>query len=199
MISLADLELLGALFCASGLMWAGAAKLMRPTETAVALKNFRLTRTIDVRAAVVAAVAEASAGILLSLAALGMSVWLPVATFLGIGLYAFFVVLVSSGLRRGESFACMCFGSSVTRLSPIVLVRAGLFLVVAVATFAFSFSTSVDSVAWSSKLFMLCSVAGVLGTVSLVSSMRATARRIDPFAALSNQLVLPTNEGGYGS
>ncbi len=194
---LTDLEVAAAVVSSAGLIWAGSAKLVHRAETAIALKDFHLTRVPSTKAAALASLFELAAGSGLAVAVLSGHV-VTATSAAAVFLFAAFTFLVGRSLHRGELFSCMCFGSSTTQVSRLVLGRAAAFLAASVTSLAFSFSASASEVAFASRLSIACSIAAALGVVTLLSRLPVIVHRVDPFAALTDQLVVPT-EGASGS
>lgn len=191
-----NLEIVGALVTAAALIWGGVAKAVRPADTAIALKNFRITRGPNRHAAILAGMVEGAVGsaVLVSVA-LAADTLLPFALLVASCLFALFAKLVGTSLLRGEAFPCMCFGSTKTTVSLLILLRAGFFFAVCAMTFGISFGGSIQAVPFATRLLITCCVTGALAVVTLTSGLPAIARRVDPFFTATDQLVSPNLNG----
>jgi hypothetical protein len=176
----ATVALVSACLLGETLVWSGAAKAARLRETAAALVSFRLMKRRSRRAAVVVSAFEIVAGLTLVASALvGTSAvrWVFVAVAL---LFVGMAALVFTSLRRGDVFACMCFGSPDTALSATTLARTMLLAVIAVSAAAMSFGHDTrPSVTTAASALVLC--GALLGSIAVGAGIERIGDRIDPF------------------
>jgi hypothetical protein len=88
-------------------------------------------------------------------------------------------VVVAEALRRGEEFACMCFGSGA-QLSKATLIRAVALLGLSVAVAITAFQTR-GSLTFTSTTAFAQTAAAALGVAASLSAANRIGRRIDPF------------------
>ena len=102
------------------------AKLRQPKLAALALVDFGLTRSPDRRLGYLAGALELGVALLLVLA--------PTAKVGAIAIGALlwsFVFLLGRALRRGEEFACFCFGNADDGISRVTVLRTATLAVLA--------------------------------------------------------------------
>lgn len=111
--------------------WSAAGKARNRYASAVALVRFGVTKSPSIRAATALIAWEAT----LALAVVTSLVVAPavaVATLaLAAATFAGFTLGIARSLSRGHRFACMCFGSSETLVSPFAIGRAATMAVTA--------------------------------------------------------------------
>lgn len=181
------------IFIGAVLLWSAAAKLTRPRQTAYALIAFRVIRRPSIGAAFALAAVEGTIGSSLIAAAMSsthLSVLLLGVTSI---LFAAFVLVIARALRRGDSFPCMCFGSSAAKLSRITLLRGGALLVAAAAATAAA-AMGGWVLSFDAALAALSASAGCLGISALAAGLARLGPRIDPFDFADPGSLIP--DGG---
>lgn len=174
--------------------WSGAAKWLRPGETAQALVGFHVLRVPSRRAARALAGAElVLAAALLVGPLIGggpMAVALFFASLLSIG----FVVTIAAALRRPARFPCMCFGASDAPLSAAILVRAAALVLVASAA---TVSALGPGELPTTRDWLLWNVvgAGALSCLAVFSRLPQLLRFDDPFDFSERVMLEPTGFG----
>lgn len=188
---MATVVLVSACLLGETLVWSGAAKAARLRETAAALVSFRLMKRRSRPAAVVVSGLEIVAGLtLVASALLGTSAvpWVLIAIAL---VFVGMAALVYTSLRRGDVFACMCFGSPDTALSATTLARTVLLAGVSASAAAIAFGRDTrPSVTTAASALVLC--GALLGSIAVGAGIQRIGDRIDPFDfADESGLVVP--------
>lgn len=186
------LELIGAVSTSpatagvAGLVTAGvlglsaAGKARNRYASAVAIARFGVTASPSMLVVTFLIAWEAA----LALTILVSLVVAPAMAAAALGLaavtFAGFVFSIARSLARGHQFACMCFGSSGTRVSPLALGRAAALAVTASigALVARAEMTPLDF-----NEIALCAIvsAGTVSGLALVSQSSQVWSRDDPF------------------
>jgi hypothetical protein len=114
-------EPLGVGLFVLGLMfvWSGIAKARRPTLAALAMNEFGLTSGLNRRLAVALGASEIALGV-----ALGSTVLPRLSLAVSSAALWLFAFLIARSLRRGDRFACFCFGNADASISSMTLLRA---------------------------------------------------------------------------
>jgi len=145
-------------------VWSGVTKVSRPSLAALAMTDFRVTRTIRPTLGLALGLLE------LSLAGLVVLGWATPVAFTSMAVLLWlFSALIFRSVRLGARFECACFGQTGSELSVWTLART-----VSLALLATSLSASSgppEGVRWSSSEFLQFAIAmSLLGAVMTVSN-----------------------------
>jgi hypothetical protein len=153
-------------------LWSGISKLRQPALTSMAMVDFGLLRVPRPLAGVVAGAFEltVAGGLCLALAFPALQTY---AVLLAVGTLWVFVFLLARALHGGRHFACRCFGDTESEISAATLIRT-----LALAAGATVLLPGIPGTSAPANDVVLQAVVavGVLGTVSLASTMRLLLR-----------------------
>ncbi|HET8893041.1 MAG TPA: MauE/DoxX family redox-associated membrane protein [Gaiellaceae bacterium] len=146
-------------------LWSGLAKVVRPEAAAQAIVFFGVARGTNIPLARALATVELAVALSLTAAISNDRSSLLVASLaVAATLFAVFSLLIARSLRRGDRFACSCFGAAAEPLSIVTFARAVVLLALAVA--ALLTAPSVDFHAGRDELGIDGAAAlALLGTV----------------------------------
>lgn len=167
-------ELLGVGSLILGLifLWSGIAKARRPALAALAMHEFGLTPGLNTRVAAAAGAGEIVLGV-----ALGTTV-VPVVS-LGVSsavLWSFTFLIVRS-LRRGDRFACFCFGDAEAAISSLTLLRTLGLALLATLLFAVAVAGAEPPADMNIVMLEFVVATALVGTTVLVAQTVRAARR----------------------
>ena len=155
-------------------VWSGLAKLRRPAQAAMAMKDFGILRGVRPRLGGSLGAVELLLALSLITGTL-LVVILPVTA----GLLWFFVLLIARSLWSGKDFSCFCFGDADSRLSRLTLVRT-----TALALLASALVVAPLRYASFDRIYLLqaISAAALVGAIVLASQIPKLMRwNKDPY------------------
>jgi hypothetical protein len=179
------------IFLAGVFGWSGFAKLFRPVETAIALRDFGLTSAPLRWAGRAAAAYEIGLAVGLGLASWFDLLRLPILIVAGATLFTFAAILEVKR-RNGARFACMCFGASDRPLDRFAVGRASGLAVAAISSAVASLATTLHQSAVKPYVAHWCVVLAVLSVCALGSSISSMWKRLDPYDLSGNFLEAET-------
>jgi hypothetical protein len=177
----------GLAFLAAVFAWSGIAKLRRPALAAMAMIDFGLLRHLRPRLGALAGGLEL---VVAAALASGLAVPAVASLFAPVAAVAlwFFTFLLARALRLGRRFACFCFGTSESQLSPWTLLRT--VLLASLATGLALGTPSGTGPDLQVAVLQTSAALGVLGAVTLTGAIPRLLRwNRDPFGLADQNWV----------
>lgn len=152
-------------FLAFVFAWSGLVKLRQPVLAAMAITDFRVVHRVQPIFGYLLGAVE-------TLLALGLAFkLLPRLTlFFTFLLLCLFTLLIARSLRRGEDFACFCFGNGESKLSQWTLARTGLLAFLAGITVTVSIPPDLYQ-GFQTNIFQAVIAISILGNIILLAQL----------------------------
>ncbi|HVC86312.1 MAG TPA: MauE/DoxX family redox-associated membrane protein [Gaiellaceae bacterium] len=181
MPSAGAIPILIALFVAEVLAWSGGAKATRVPDVALALARFRVTKRPRPTAARLLVAGELLLAVSLAAASFALRGLLAAVLAAAGAVFASFLVVIVRSMRRGESFPCMCFGSTEDTLTALTGARAAALCVICGAGVAVTIARPVSELPAQDLVSGASICAALLGLLVLIPAAAPLRARLDPF------------------
>lgn len=167
----------GAAFLSLILLWAGTTKVIHPALAAKAVVNFGLTQRSVPLVGFTAGLIEVSLAVGLMLPSVRLEALIGSTTLLWL-----FVSLLGHAYFRGARFACYCFGSPTSALSPAALARTGVLAVLASSVTLVEISTAHSTPSFHEAVLHALIAGSILGAVVNTTAAASALRQGRRFA-----------------
>lgn len=151
------------------LVWAGVEKLRHPFPASLAIVRFGLARRVRPEVGRAAGAIELAAGTLLLARPQSPWAYLPAAALL-----LAFVSLLARAVRRGERFACACFGARENdSITPVTVLRTSVLLAFSLGGLAWTTLASLRppyGVGYVQAVATTCVLLASLGLAATINS-----------------------------
>jgi Methylamine utilisation protein MauE len=152
------------------LVWAGVEKLRRPFPASLAIVRFGLARRVRPEVGRAAGAIEVAAGTLLVARPQSPWAYVPAAALLFV-----FAFLLARAVRRGERFACACFGAGEDdSIGPATVVRTAVLLAFSIGGLAWVEVASLRPSYGAGYLQAIATTCVLLASLHLVATINST-------------------------